>query len=48
VERPSVAQSVAKLAIAGGQAGISFREIIHMLSTTKNFAVNPAKIPRKT
>ena len=33
VERPSVAQSLAKLAIAGEQAGISFHEIIHMLST---------------
>lgn len=33
MERPSVAQSLAKLAIAGQQAGISFHELIHMLST---------------
>jgi hypothetical protein len=32
VERPSVAQSLAKLAIAGEQAGIGFH-LIHMLST---------------
>lgn len=33
MEQPSFAQSLAKLAIAGEQAGISFHEIIHMLST---------------
>ena len=33
MEPPSVEQSRAELAIAGEQAGISFHEIIHMLST---------------
>ena len=33
MEHPSVAQSLAKLAIAGEQAGVSFHEIIQMLSS---------------